>query len=226
MKKSIFLIAIFFSTSFCSITSAQNEICDSCKRVSISICPTEMISGFETMYFDYKFSGHFSLGIGAGHIFPFVDGIIAADKPTWAAYNGTILRAYSKYFFRGDGGLYIGLMATYKNLYYSWHSFSYKCSSTGDEGMYDFVRSENTSLFGATILFGSQPKSSNRMTVDFFCGIGISIRSRDYTTHSTDYFGPYCGPASVPPLGNFTESKIIPSFPCGIKLVFDIYEKQ
>ncbi|MFI5163769.1 MAG: hypothetical protein ACHQHP_00820, partial [Bacteroidia bacterium] len=161
IREGALIADIFFGSIICPIpiaidflTKAIYRPCDAANTVpikvrppdttiansqwlSVSICPTEMIVGFETLYLDYKFSKHFSLGIGAGHIFPFGHKVIMGDEPVWSAYNGTIVRINGKYFF-DKRGLYVGFLGTYKNLYYSWQNFAnyYK-----DAGIYYYNKS-------------------------------------------------------------------------------------
>jgi len=217
MKRFNLLISIFLSVSFFFKTSAQNELCDSCKRVSFSICPTEMISGFETMYIEYKFSNHISLSIGAGHIYPLTHSIIEADEPVWSSYNGTIIRAFPKYYF--DDGYYLGILCTYKDLYYSWQELKNACGK--DSGWYYYTKSETASLFGIAASIGHQHMISKRLYMDFFCGIGASFRIRDYTIHSVK---DQCRTNihDQPQIGHYEESKILFSMPMGFKLGYTL----
>ena len=225
MRKITLFISIFFVGALSSIASTPADRCDSCKRVSISIFPIEMIGGFETIYLDYKFSKHFSLGIGAGHVFPFLHLLIHADEPIWNAYNGTIFRANFKYSFHK--GLYIGLLATYKSLYYSWQDFASACRGAGsDAGLYYFTRSENTTIHGFGFMVGYEKQVSKYFGFNFFLGIGENTVNRSYTIHTVS---DQCHHGSIDPLpipGHYTKQEKVDSFPMGIKLVYTIHEKN
>ena len=225
MKKYILVLVIFLSANFFSVVSAQNKNSDSCKVISLSFSPTEIVSGFETIYLEYKFSKHLSFLGGAGHIFPFADKIIHSDKPTWAAFSGTAIRLQLKYFLKKSGRMYVGLMGTYKDLYYSWHTFNISCErSDPDKGGISFIRSDKASVFGIAAIFGTRNQISKKIIYDFFIGIGVNSRNDSYTNHSIHSIYSYCN--SFPPLGHFTESKILLTVPFGFKVGYIFRSKH
>jgi hypothetical protein len=218
-KKRFPIIILFL---ICSIHSfGQEKICDTCRSVSISICPTEMVAGYETVYLDYLVSKHFSLAIGAGHIFPnvIIDKIVYADDPMWVAYNGTVIRLEVKYFLENSNGAYIGLMATYKDLFYSWHSFFH---FNGDDGEWVFHQSESSYVFGESIIYGKQHKFSKHGKIDIFLGLGLNRRSGNYTVH--DYTGKWdvtyygtMGDKHSRDIGTHSENNLFPTLRVGCK---------
>ena len=224
MGKTVEALTIFILLSISSVASVRGAG-DSCKSISLAISPTEMVSGFETIYLEYKFSKHLSIMGGAGHIFPLVDKIIVSDKPTWAAFNGTTIRLQLKYFLKKSGRMYIGLMGTYKDLYYSWHTFNISCQrSDPDKGGISFIRSEKSSVFGTATIFGIRNQISKKIVYDFFIGIGLSNRNSNYTNHSINSIYSYCN--SFPILGHFTESTTAFSVPVGFKIGYIFHQKK
>ncbi|MFI5164863.1 MAG: hypothetical protein ACHQHP_06425, partial [Bacteroidia bacterium] len=79
------------------------------------------------------------------------------------------------------------------------------------------------SLFGVNILFGRKKRISKNIDLEFFMGVGVDFRNRDYTVNSVlnqRYMG-----SNRPVPGHFTETNMLFSMPIGIKIGF-IYAKK
>lgn len=218
-------IIVFFISTFHYSYGRLNG-CDTCKYLSLLVATDEIVRGYETLYFNYKASKKFSLEMGAGHIYPIFYSLHWSDVPTWIAYNGSIFRFDVKYFFH-DMGPYVGFMATYKNLYYSWKSFSNKCGTKGDQGMYTLTKSENISQMGIAVVCGLMKRTSYNFSFDLFAGVGVNIEKNDYTNNSIDK-DYHCALSNtdLPPVGHFTNNQTVPAILVGIKLGYTLYEKK
>lgn len=203
----------------------RDKQCDSCKVLSFSVCPTEMVYGYEDLYADYRFSKHFSAGVAGGYIFQMLafSGFGNDDyNHPWTAYNGTLVRIHFKYFpMPESGGYYFGLQGTYKDLYYSWVEFTDAYHGSGDQS-FGYTRSETASEYGMIYLLGYQ-SIYNKFTLDYFGGIGNRWRDRKFTIHSS-YSNIY--PQNLMPLGAFTQKQTLVVFIIGIKIGIKIHEKK
>ncbi|MBI3501746.1 MAG: hypothetical protein HY063_08120 [Bacteroidetes bacterium] len=192
------------------------------KQFTVSFSPTEMICGNEIFYSDYKFSKHFSAGIGVGHIFPTLHNLIT-DEPQGLAYNGTIVRINSRYYFKR--GEYIGLLGTYKDLYMNSASFVSYLVCGEDNGHYDYLQTERASLFGITYFIGHEKHYSKYFHSDFFIGVGLSFRNRDYTVYPQATSTCRHDTPNLTPL-HYSEKNRLPAFPIGFKLVYVLHKKE
>lgn len=191
------------------------------RRFSVSNNPFELISGFVAIQADYKFSKKISLEASGGHIFPIMYNMIAADEPVWSAYNGTIFRLGSKFYYSNNA--YVGIQATYKDLYYSNKNFSNRCGPEID--YITFNRSERASLFGISAMFGIQRRIYRHMEIDYFFGLGLGFRSRNYTIHSINYCYSSSYKEDIMP-GTFSHKEYLVVIPIGFKLRYTFYEKK
>jgi hypothetical protein len=218
MRKTLSCISLFLLTGFCSMCYAQDDFCDSCRSLSIAICPTEMIFGYETMYLDYKVSKRFSLGIGAGHNFPLIGAIFESDEPVWGGYSGTTLRFNAKYFFKNNTGRYTSIQISYRDAHFSWYTF-HRAEDDGASNRWEFHQSETTRILGCGIIFGEKKMFTSHIVFDRFLGIGLNNRVRNYTVY--DY---YNGRGGTRPslIGNFYEHSKMPTVYAGFKIGYSI----
>ncbi len=245
MKKYVFFFGISLSVNSFPILSAQNLIEEphknSFKRplfdrdlpnkfFSFSVSPTEIPFGYWCGYLDYKFSENNSIGIGGGHIVPnaFIDEHVSADAPFWVAYNGTVIKLNTKYYFENPG-TYVCFTGIYKNVYYSWHLFEH-CY---EDRCMDFHESEQSQVFGLNVTWGVETTFLKIFYLDSFFGIGIDSRYSHYTIH--DHLGLWYGPEQIQAtgfgtirsavIGSHSQNNIYPAFQAGIKIGF-IHEKK
>jgi hypothetical protein len=201
---------------------------DTCKSLSISVCATEMLYGYEALYLNYKFSKHFLAGVGGGHIFQFKnEGSFSnneAEQPL-LAYNGTVVRGYLYFFPFKYSSFYIGALAAYKDLNYNHYNF-WQAHYTGDHSL-SFERSETAAQYGASLIIGSHQKFLERGTLEYYIGIGNSYRTRTYTTYG--FWSPYFPQEMGNAYGvgkTITENQSFTTFQLGIKIGFFLYKKH
>jgi hypothetical protein len=184
----------------------------------ILINPFELASGYETMYLEYKFPNHFSLNVGAGHIFPVVNNLIASDEPIWSAYSGTVARFSGKYFFKKNIGWFVGLQFSYRDVYFGKYTFHH-AEDDGASNRWIFHQSETARILGSGVIFGKQKMLDRHWIFESFLGLGLNDRVREYTVY--DYYNGY-GETRPGLIGNFQKQSMLPTVYAGFKIGYKV----
>jgi hypothetical protein len=190
---------------------------------------------------DYKINKYLTAGINAGYLFAcplFAVNPLADGQFTYpgTVYSGPTLRINIKLYFGFDNENfrnYVGLQGVYKSISFNNVQFT---DDYGDEDYNEYNMSERTSTFGGDLIFGHNfEKRGSRVGFEFFMGIGLHERFRNYTISNELFNGYPPAYGNTPPSviqgqgvasnGNYNIDETVYPVIIGLKLSFKYFKK-
>jgi len=228
--KSIISFLTFYSIAFSAIsqdtlTKLNKEV--KTHRLSFSINTLPLLINERSIYIDYCYKERHAVGISIGQIYAnpqlYVNFLsLDQGRNPGTVWNGIVTRIGYKYYFTYGRRHYVEAEVLFKSLGYSNKEFINM--QGGEDHMNTFYRSENANVYGANMLFGTHLTSIKKLVnIEFFIGIGLRERIRNYTTLSSAIEG--VSFKNPQPIGSFKLKQEYPMVTIGLKIGINTFFK-